>query len=255
MRGARERFGRYMALESPLHDLDPAAKLGVFCLLIVCILLTRSWPSLGVAAAYTVVLCLASRVKLWFYLDSLKYFAWMFALSFAVNLLFPRGMGTERLSYQALTIAGVFSVRLALMILAATLFTIVTNPSEVGDGLLLVAGSRGRAGRRAAEWATLLSISLRFVPVMFEEAQRIRAAQMLRGQPTSGLVDRVRSVVTLIVPLLESALRRSVNLGYALEARCYGYRVPRSPNLRVGTNEIIFGSGGVGLLVVLVLMR
>jgi len=62
-------------------------------------------------------------------------------------------------------------------------------------------------------------------------------------------------VVTLIVPLLESALRRSVSLGYALEARCYGFGTPRSPGLSVGTNEIILGSSGIGLLVVLILMR
>jgi energy-coupling factor transport system permease protein len=244
-----------MALESPLHRLDPAAKVLVFCLLFACVLLSGSWMAMAVTAAYITVLCLASRVRLLFYLGSLKYFAWMFALSFAVNLVFPRGMEAERLSYEALSIAGLFSVRLALMILAATLLTVVTSPSEIGDSLLLVSRVRGRIGRRAAEFATLISISLRFVPVMFEEAERIRAAQMLRGQATSGLVDRVRSIVALIVPLLESALRRSVSLGYALEARCYGYRVPRSPDLRVGANEIIFGSGGIGVLVILIMMR
>ena len=251
----KQRFGRYMALESPLHGLDPAAKLLVFCLLVACVLLCRSWLSMAVAAAYVAALCVASRVRLLFYLDSLKYFAWMFALSFAINLVFPRGAEAERLSYGALNVAGLFSVRLALMILAATLLTVVTSPSEIGDSLLLVARIRGRVGRRAAEFATLISISLRFVPVMFEEAERIRAAQMLRGQPTSGLVNRVRSVVTLVVPLLEAALRRSVSLGYALEARCYGYRVPRSPDLRVGANEIIFGCSGIVVLVVLILMR
>jgi energy-coupling factor transport system permease protein len=254
-RSVKQRFGRYMALESPLHGLDPVFKLLVFGLLVACVLLSASWPAMAVVALYIALLCRASRVRLRFYLDSLRYFAWMFALSFAVNLVFPRGAEAERLSYQALNIAGLFSVRLALMILAATLLTVVTSPSEIGDGLLLVARIRGRVGRRAAEFATLISISLRFVPVMFEEAERIRAAQMLRGQPVSGLANRVRSVVTLVVPLLESALRRSVSLGYALEARCYGYRVPRSPDLRVGANEIIFGSSGIGLLVVLVLMR
>jgi energy-coupling factor transport system permease protein len=210
---------------------------------------------LGVVGAYIAILCLASRVSLSFYVDSLRYFAWMFALSFAINVVFPRGIDVERMSYAALNVAGLFSVRLALMILAATLLTVVTSPAEIGDSLLLVSRIRGSVGRRAAEFATLISISLRFVPVMFEEAERIRAAQMLRGQKTSGLVNRVRSVVAVIVPLLESALRRSVSLGCALEARCYGYRVPRSPDLRVGTNEIIFGSGGIGLLVILILMR
>jgi len=244
-----------MALGSPLHRLDPAAKILIFSLLLVSILISHSWISMAVAAGYIAVLCLASRVKLLFYMESLKYFTWMFALSFALNLLFPRGVDTRRLSYEALNTAGVFSVRLALMILAATLLTVVTSPSEVGDSLLLISRFRGRVGRRAAEFATLVSMSLRFVPVMFEEADRIRAAQMLRGQATSGLGNRVRSVVNLIVPLLESALRRSESLGYALEARCYGYRVPRSPDLRAGLNEIIFVCVGIVVLVVLIMMR
>jgi energy-coupling factor transport system permease protein len=251
----KQRFGRYTSLDSPLHGLDPSAKLLVFSILVICVLLCGSWPSIALVAAYIVMLCVVSGVRLWFYVDSLKYFAWMFALSFAVNLVFPRGHGIERLSYQALNIAGIFSVRLALMILAATLLTVVASPSEIGDSFLLLARIRGRIGRRAAEFATLVSIALRFVPVMFEEAERIRAVQVLRGQPTSGLADRVKSVVTLIIPLLESALRRSVSLGLALEARCYGYRLPRPPDLRAGTNEVIFGGSGIGLLVALILMR
>jgi energy-coupling factor transport system permease protein len=251
----RQRFGRYMALESPLHRLDPVAKLTVFCLLVAGVLVCNSWVALATASAYLGLLCAASRVSVRFYLDSLKGFAWMFALSFAVNLLFPHGHEIRRMSYQALNVAGIFSVRLALMVLAATLLTVVTSPSEIGDSLLHMARLGGRLGRRASELAVMLSIALRFVPVMFEEAERIRAAQILRGQPSSGFVNRVRSLVSLIVPLLDSAMRRSVNLGYALEARCYGYRLPSSPGLSIGAGEIIFGSGGLGVLVVLIWMR
>jgi energy-coupling factor transport system permease protein len=251
----RQRFGRYMALESPLHRLDPVAKLLVFCLLVASVLVCDSWPAIGAVASYVVVLCVISSVRMRFYLDSLKGFAWMFALSFAVNLFFPHGQEVRRLSYQALNVAGIFSVRLVLMIVAATLLTLVTSPSEIGDSLLLLTRLKGRVGRRASEFAIMVSVALRFVPVMFEEAERIRAAQMLRGQPTSGPVNKVRSLVALIVPLLDSALRRSVNLGYALEARCYGYRLPRTPGLRVGPHEIIFGGSGIGMLVILIRMR
>jgi energy-coupling factor transport system permease protein len=253
--GVRQRFGRYMALDSPLHALDPAAKIVVFALLVACVLLCNSWLMIAAAASYMIVLLGISRVRPSFYLDSLRGFAWMFALAFAMNLLFPHGEGARRLSYDALDTAGIFAVRLALMILAATLLTVVTSPSEIGDSLLLLTGFRGRLGRRAAEFALVVSIALRFVPVMFEEAERIRAAQMLRGQPVSGLGNRVRSLVGLIVPLLDSAMRRSVSLGYALEARCYGYRLPVSPGLRVGPHEVIFGSSAVGMLAVLIWMR
>ena len=251
----RQRFGRYMALESPLHRLDPVAKILVFALLLAGVLVCNSWPALGVAAAYVVTLCAISSVGIRFYVEALRGFAWMFALAFAVNLLFPHGQEVRRLSYEALNVAGLFSVRLVLMLLAATLLTLVTSPSEVGDGLLLLSGLKGRVGRRAADLAVMVSVALRFVPVMFEEAERIRATRMLRGGSGSGPVERVRSLVALIVPLIDSALRRSVGLGYALEARCYGYRLPRPAGLRVGPHEVIFGGSGIGILVLLIVMR
>jgi energy-coupling factor transport system permease protein len=141
------------------------------------------------------------------------------------------------------------------MILAATLLTVVTSPSEIGDTLLMFSRMRGRTGRKAAEFAAVVSISLRFVPVMFEEAERIKAAQMLRGARTSGLVNRVRLVTGLMVPLLESSLIRAANLGYALEARCFGYRRPRAPGLRLTSNEIIFASSGAAVLIIVIVLR
>jgi energy-coupling factor transport system permease protein len=253
--GARQSFGRYIALESPLHALDPFIKILLFGTVIISVLLATAWLHLAFLAAYVFVLCLLSRVRLLFYLDSLKYFSWMFALSFAINVIFPRGDRALAFSFDALSVAGIFSVRLVLMILAATLLTVVTCPSEIGDSILVLARLRGRIGRRAAEFASLISISLRFVPVMFEEAERILAAQRLRGRPAKGLTGRVRSVVGLIIPLIDSSMRRATNLGFALEARCYGYRVPHTPGLRLGRYEIIIGGSGLLVLVAMIMMR
>jgi energy-coupling factor transport system permease protein len=253
--GAKQQFGKYIALDSCLHRLDPLVKVGVFGVIVAAIFLTATWLHLAYVAAYVSVLCLVSRVRFWFYLEGLKYFVWMFALSFAINVMFPKGASTQAWSYEALSIAGIFAVRLALMIMGATLFTVVTCPSEIGDSILALSKVGGRVGRRSVEMASLFSISLRFVPVMFEEAERIKAAQMLRGQSATGLLKRVRSVIGLIVPLIESSLRRATNLGFALEARCYGYGVPKIGGLRVGRDEIIIGSSGIIVLAGLVLMR
>ena len=95
--GAKESFGRYIALESPLHGLDPFIKILMFAAVIVSVLLAVAWHHLACLAAYVVILCLLSRVRIAFYLDSLKYFSWMFALSFAINVIFPRAGGTPRL--------------------------------------------------------------------------------------------------------------------------------------------------------------
>lgn len=253
--GARQRFGRYVALESSLHLLNPPFKILMFAMIIASIFLSTSWLHLACVAGYVLVLCVVSRVRIWFYIETLKYFSWMFALSFAVNALFPAGGTSRALSFGALDTAGIFTVRLVLMVIAATLLTVVTCPSEIGDSVLVLAHLRGSVGRKAAEFASLLSIALRFVPVMFEEADRIRAAQMLRGQAASSLIGRIRAVVGLIVPLMDSSLRRAANLGFALEARCYGYRVPKTRGLRLGKREIIIGFSGLAILLALVVMR
>lgn len=253
--GLRQNFGRYISRESLIHGLEPLTKLLVFAIMIASILLSSSWIPLLPVAALLACLCIASRVNIAFYLGSLKYFSWMFALSFALNVIFPRESAYGAFSPEALNVAGVYSVRLSLMILAGTLFTVTTAPHEIGDSLLVFAGFKGRVGRRVADLATVISIALRFVPVMFEEAERIRTAQMLRGQRAGGLGGRVRAVVNLIVPLFQSSLKKAADLGFALESRCYGYMVPRTERLRFGGREAAVISASVLCLVLVVALR
>jgi energy-coupling factor transport system permease protein len=253
--GARQQFGRYVAIASHLHVLDPFIKILVFLLVMVSIFLASTWLGLVLVAGYILILCFMSRIRFSFYVQSLKYFTWMFALSFAINVIFPRGTRTMAFSPQALALAIMLATRLALMILAAAIFTMVTCPSEIGESVMVLSRMRGRMGRRAAEFASVLSIALRFVPVMFEEAERIKAAQALRGGRPRGLVGRVRSVIDLVVPLMESSLRRATNLGFALEARCYGYHLPATRGIRLGKYETVFLASALVLLFLTVRLR
>jgi len=251
--GARQSFGRFVAADSALHRMDSLAKVAVFALALASAIAASSLASLAVVAAYVVGLCALSRVGGAHYAGGLKAFAWMFALSFAINAAFP-GRPSEPLSGSALLAASLLAARLAVMILAASLFTAVTGPSEIGDAVMQLSRARGRVGRRAAEAAALLSVSLRFVPVLFEEAERIRAAQVLRGARARGLGGRIGSVVGVVVPLVEASLGRAVNLGFALEARCYGYKVPVPGPVRLGRREVaLLAASGALLYVTLAL--
>jgi energy-coupling factor transport system permease protein len=253
--GAGQKLGRYVALRSPVHSLDPLVKVTSFGLILAGALVASTWPALGIVAAYVAFVCLASRVKPVLYLESLKYFAWMFALSFAVNAVFPREGAGPAFGARAIEIGAVFAVRLALVVIAATAFTMITSPSEIGDAVMVLSRVRGRVGRRAAEAASLVAMSLRFVPVMFEEAERIRAAQVLRGGRGKGIAGRARSVVEVIVPLIESSLRRASNLAFALDARCYGTCAPVARGMHLGKREAAFLASTVGLLFVAVRLR
>jgi energy-coupling factor transport system permease protein len=253
--GARQQFGRYVATSSRLHALDPLTKVALFIALVVAVFLASTWLALALVAAYVAGLVASSRVRIGFYLESLKYFTWMLALSLAVNLAFPREGRAAAFTPEALGFAAVAAARLALMVLAAAVFTVVTSPSEIGDCAMVFSRIRGPVGRRSAEFASILAIALRFVPVIFEEAERIRAAQGLRGARPRGLRARARSVTQLVVPLLESALRRASNLGFAMEARCYGYRVPASRRTRFGPGEAVAAASVLVLLLLTALMR
>ena len=253
--GASQQFGRYVAVESRLHALDPVVKMAVFLVVLASVFTAASWPGLAVVAAYVVALCLVSRVRFFFYAQSLKYFSWMFALSFAINVIFPRDTGAEAFSREALTVAGLMAARLAVMILASAVFTMVTAPSEIGEAVMILTRVKGRIGRKAADFASVISMALRFVPVMFEEAERIRAARMLRGGRPRGIAGRVRFVIDLVVPLMDSSLRRATNLGFALGARCYGYRLPASRGIRLGANEAGFLAGAIVLLLLALKLR
>lgn len=250
-----QKFGRYVATESRIHGLDPLAKTASFGLVLASALSASTWPSLGIVAAFLAMVCLASRVKAVFYLESLKYFAWMFALSFAINVVFPRQGAGPAFASRAVELGAVFAVRLALVVITATALTMTTSPSEIGDAIMVLSRVRGRVGRRAAEAASLVAMSLRFVPVMFEEAERIRAAQILRGGRGKGVAGRAKSVVEVIVPLIESSLRRAANLAYALDARCYGYTVPVARGVRLGRYEAAFLAGTIGLLLAAIRLK
>lgn len=246
--GVSQKFGRYVVVQSRIHALDPLAKMVCFALVLAGALVASTWLVLGVVAAYLALVCLASRVKPVLYLESLKYFAWMFALSFVINVIFPRQGAGPAFGSHAIELGAIFAARLALVVITATVFTMTTSPSEIGDGIMVLSRVRGRVGRKAAEAASMVAMSLRFVPVMFEEAERIRAAQVLRGGKGKGIAGRAKSVVEVIVPLLESSLRRAANLAYALDARCYGYCVPVSRGVRLGRYEAAFLASTIALL-------
>jgi energy-coupling factor transport system permease protein len=252
--GVRRSFLRYVSADSAVHRLDPSAKAGAFAVILAMVFLSRGWVVMLPVAALVIALCGLSRVGFSFYLTTLGRFSWMFALSFAINAVFPRAFGYSALSSGALNVAGIFSARLALMVLTGAVFTVTTAPHEIGDSLLAVCGSGGRAGRKAADLATILSISLRFIPVMFEEAERIKTAQMLRGQKSHSLRQRIGAVVNLIVPLFQSSLRKAGDLGFALESRCYGYRVPRTGAIRFGSGEVLVLGASFACLALLILL-
>jgi energy-coupling factor transport system permease protein len=159
---------------------------------------------------------------------SLRALAWIFALTFLFQMLW---VGPTRLGGVA---AGAESglwmtLRLAGMVFAATLLTFTTEPIRLADGLARLFGFLERVRIPVRDLAMVLTLALRFLPTVMEEAQRIVTAQRARGARfEGGLVTRARRLLPLAVPLFVGCLRRADTLALAMEARGYRGGVGRS---------------------------
>ncbi len=251
----KRRLGGYIESQGPLHRVSPMFKFLILVLVVVASFISSTWVTIGVIGGYVIALCLISQIPFQVYATNLKYFTWMFGLAFALNVIFPRDPTLGRLTPEAVEIGAIFAIRLGYMILVGVILCATTEPSEIGDLVLVGSKVGGRLGKKLSEFGTILTIALRFVPVMLEEAERIDCVQRLRGRRSHTLTQKISSAIALIVPLLESTLRRANNLAYALEARCYGYRLPTVENPRFSRADFVFVITGLLIFASVLVLR
>ncbi len=247
------RFGNRVAnKDSLLLGLTPFVKVLVLALAIASALLVNRWLGLVVVSCFTLVITGLAGMRLRHCMIAVSRFSWMLVFAFALNLIFPSGKDIEPLTVAAMLKGLYFSLRLGVIVICALTFAQAISPSDLSDTLMAFGRLRGRLGAIMADLATTTSLALRFAPILLEEAEKIRGAQLLRGRKIKGFRGRVAFTVDLIVPLIDSALRRAENLGYALEARGYGVRIPTSASLRIGRNEILMLAVSFGMLILVV---
>ena len=117
-----------------------------------------------------------------------------------------------------------------MLVLGTSLLTFTTTPNELTDGLDKSLGFLNKIGVPVHEIAMMMSIALRFIPILTEELEKIMKAQTARGIDfeSGGLLKRVKSMVPIIVPLFVAAIRRANDLAMAMESRCYHGGVGRT---------------------------
>lgn len=228
-------FGKYTAGSSTLHRLDPRAKLLGTALLVCSAVLTDSWTGLFILSGTVVfaMLCAKMQVKeavrdLW----SLKF---LFLFTLLLHILLgggdagfrmPLGM---RISLHGLEKGLFFSVKIGLMILLLGPVMRTTHPSAWTKALERNRNHRGTAGRMLAGFALSLGLAIRFLPMLLAEAERIRWAQIGRGLKTGGNpVERARSFIPLLAPLIGSSFHRAELITNAMHTRGFQLDRPRS---------------------------
>lgn len=223
-------LGKYVAGSSALHRLDPRTKLVAAVALMTAALTARCVPPVLAFGAFVGVAAALSRLPPSLLLRNLRSFAWLLAVTALLHALMTPGhllwhlpwLGVK-VTREGVDAAVLFSLRLAAVVTTAALLTLTTSPLELTDGLESLLRPLRRVGVPAHELAMTVSIALRFIPVLAEEADRIRKAQIARGAEFGGgPVARARKLVPLLVPLFLSAFERADRLAVAMEAR--GYR-------------------------------
>lgn len=222
-------LGRYVAVESPVHRLDPRTKFLAVMALMVGTVTTTQWAPAALVAAAVLAGAAVAHLPLRLVLRNLIPFVWLFAFTFFLHAVMTPGQVVWRLPVAdvpftdaGLRLGTLFTVRLAAVVTTAALLTLTTAPMEITDGLERLLSPLRRFGFPAHELAMMVSIALRFIPVLVEEAERLHRAQVSRGADFSGgPIARARKLVPLLVPLFIAAFARADRLALAMESRCY----------------------------------
>ena len=227
---AGRTLGQFYPVESPLHELDARAKILATGILAVGLFLVDSVAGFLLIAAAVVLLVAASRVPSGTFLNFLKPVALIVSLTVIFQVFFSREGATLLVwgfleVHEGGLVRGLFlALRILLLVSTAALLTATTAPVELADGIEDLLSPLKRLRFPAHELAMMITIALRFIPTLHEEAQKITRAQAARGADFSkgGPIRRARAMLPVLVPLTIGAFRSADELAEAMESR--GYR-------------------------------
>jgi energy-coupling factor transport system permease protein len=221
-------LGQYYQAESLMHRLDPRVKLGGTLLFILSLFFfTNFWGYLCAAIFLGFVIKL-SKVPFRFMVKGMKAILFLLLITVAFNMFLTPGTPLISVWKLTITIEGLRSacfmaIRLTLLIIGSSVMTLTTTPNNLTDGMEKMMGFLKAVKVPVHEVSMMLSIALRFIPILLEETDKIMKAQIARGADfeSGNLFKRAKALVPLLVPLFISAFRRANDLAMAMEARCY----------------------------------
>jgi len=222
-------FGQFYPAKSFVHNMDARAKIVFVIAYIVAIFLADNFIALGAVTLFLIFVVLLSRVPFGSVLRSVKMILFLIVFTAILNLFFYSG---ETILWQwkflKFTKEGIFytiflSARLFLLVMGSAILTLTTTPVSLTDGIESLLFPLKLIRFPVHELALIMSIALRFIPILTDETGRIMNAQKARGADfeSGGLIRRIKAVIPVLIPLLISAFRRADELGDAMDARCY----------------------------------
>lgn len=222
-------IGQYVPGESWIHRLDPRIKMIIIFLFVVFVFFANSVASYGLLTVFAITTALITKIQIRFISKGLKPVWFLIIFTFILHLFVTRE-GTVIFElfnfriYSGAVIQGfAISLRFFLLILVTSLLTLTTTPIEITDAIESLLHPLKKIKFPVHELALMMSISLRFIPTLMQETEKISKAQASRGVDfkTGPIKDRIQAVIPLLVPLFVSAFKRAEELAMAMEARGY----------------------------------
>jgi energy-coupling factor transport system permease protein len=223
-------IGQYLPLDSLFHRLDPRTKIISVFLFVFVIFIAKGLLAYGISLLFVAVFIYLSKVPVKYILKGLRPVLFLILLTFFLHIFMTR-TGEIVWSFWRLNVysggieQGIYiSMRFLLLVSMTTLLTLTTAPIAITDGIESLLGPLKKVKVPVHEIALMLSISLRFIPTLLEETDKIMKAQASRGVEfnSGSLKSRIKAYIPLLIPLFISAFKRADDLAIAMEAR--GYR-------------------------------
>ena len=221
-------LGQYYKTDSVLHTLDPRVKLSGTMIFVISLFLPKSIPAMILATVFLFLIIRISKVPFSMIRRGIKPLMFIICFSAIVNLFCTKGhilieFGPLHITREGIILSAYLVIRLVYLIMGSSIMTFTTTPNELTDGLDKALHFLNRVHIPVHELAMMMSIALRFIPILTEELDKIMKAQMSRGADfeTGNLLQRAAKLIPLLVPLFISAIRRASDLALAMDARCY----------------------------------
>ncbi len=221
-------LGQYYQTESVIHKMDPRVKLGGTILYIISLFFFKNYLGYLIAALFLAVVIKLSKVPFKFMVRGMKAILFLLLITVAFNLFLTPGTPLVHIWKLTITVEGLkmaltMAIRLTLLIIGSSVMTLTTTPNNLTDGMEKMMRPLKVLKVPVHEVAMMMSIALRFIPILLEETDKIMKAQMARGADfeSGNLFRRAKALVPILVPLFISAFRRANDLAMAMEARCY----------------------------------
>jgi energy-coupling factor transport system permease protein len=241
-------IGQYYKADSVIHRLDPRVKLFATMIYVITLFLHKSPATYAMSLLFLIITVGLSSVPISYIVRGLKSVVVILLFSVGINMFFISSgntlaeLGFIRITDEGLKTALYLGSRLVMLVLGTSMLTFTTTPNELTDGLDKSLGFLNYVKVPVHEVALMMSIALRFIPILTEELDKIMKAQTARGIDfeSGGLFQRIKSMVPIVVPLFVAAVRRANDLAMAMESRCYhgGHGRTKLKPLKYGKRDI-----------------